>query len=163
MDSVWSYWPVAVIVLMAFAVWRLLGLLGARQRTPYARRRKLVTRSELAFYRVLRQAVNNEWEIFAMVRIADLLVVPSGTKNHRTWLNKVLSKHIDFVLCDKDTLEVLAGIELDDRSHSAPARMRRDQFVNGAFSDAGLPLIRFPVADGYDPAVVRKAIERAVT
>ncbi len=160
--NLWSLWPLAVIGLMVLAALWLLGLLGARPRTPYARRHKLVTRNELVFYRVLRQAVGDQWEVFAMVRIADLLTVPKGTSNHRSWLNKVLSKHIDFILCDKETLEVLAGIELDDRSHSLPARIRRDQFVNAAFSDAGLPLVRFPVATSYDATVIRRTIDKAI-
>jgi hypothetical protein len=162
LNNAWSLWPLLVIGLMILAALWLTGLFGLRPRMPYTRRRKLVSRSELAFYRVLRQAVNNEWEIFAMVRIADLLSVPKGTPNHRSWLNKVLSKHIDFVLCDRETLEVMAGIELDDRSHSLPARVRRDQFVNAAFADAGLPLLRFPAADNYDTGLIRRAIEKAL-
>jgi hypothetical protein len=106
--------------------------------------------------------VNDDWEIFAMVRIADLLVVPKGTRNHRSWLNKILSKHIDFVLCDKDSLEVLAGIELDDPTHLKPARMQRDRFVNGAFADAGLPLLRIPASEGYDVSNIRKMIDKVI-
>lgn len=161
-ESLWNLWPLAVIGLMVLAALKLIGLLGARHKTPYARRRKLVTRSELKFFVVLRQAVSDDWEIFAMVRIADLLSVPRGTKNHRSWLNKILSKHIDFVLCDKDSLEVMVGIELDDPSHRRPARQQRDQFVNSAFADAGLPLLRIPTADHYDASSIRKMIEKAI-
>jgi hypothetical protein len=162
LETIWKMWPLAVIAIMILAALKLLGLMGIREQTPYARRRKLVTRSELAFYRVLRQAVNNEWEIFAMVRIADLLAVPKGTPNHRSWLNRILAKHIDFVLCDKDTLEVMLAIELDDPTHLRPDRMQRDKFVNGAFSDSGLPLLRIPTAENYDPSALRKTIEKAI-
>lgn len=163
LESLWNLWPLAVIVVMVLAALKLLGLLGVRKKTPYAKRRKLVTRSELRFFQVLREAVSDDWEIFAMVRIADLLSVPKGTKNHRSWLNKILSKHIDFVLCDKDNLEVMVGIELDDASHLRPARRQRDQFVNAAFADAGLPLLRVPVADHYDRSSLRKLIDKAVS
>lgn len=162
LEAIWNYWPWIVAGLMAIAIFLLLRLLRGRQPTPYSRRRRLVTRSELAFYRVLRDAVNNDWEIFAMVRIADLLSVPKGADNHRSWLNKILSKHIDFIICDKDSLEVLAGIELDDPSHLQPTRMRRDNFVNAAFEDAGLPLLRIPTADAYDVTALRKKLERMI-
>ncbi len=162
LDAIWKYWPWAVVGLMAFAAFMLLRLLRGREQTPYSRRRRLVTRSELVFYRVLQDAVNNDWEIFAMVRIADLLSVPKGTDNHRSWLNKILSKHIDFVICDKDSLEVLAGIELDDPSHLQPARIQRDKFVNAAFDDAGLPLLRIPTADGYEVSAIRKMLDKVI-
>ena len=161
-EAIWNYWPWIVVGLMALAAFTLLRLMRGREQTPYSRRRRLVTRSELAFYRVLRDAVDNEWEIFAMVRIADLLSVPKGTENHRSWLNKILSKHIDFVICDKDSLEVLAGIELDDPTHLKPARMQRDKFVNAAFDDAGLPLLRIPTADEYEASEIRKMLDQVI-
>ncbi len=162
LEFLWNLWPLIVIGIMVAAALKLLGLLGGRPKTPYARRRKLISRSELKFFRVLQQVAADEWEIFAMVRIADLLAVPRGTKNHRAWLNRILSKHIDFVLCDKDSLEVMVGIELDDPSHLLPARQQRDRFVNGAFADAGLPLLRIPVSDNYDSSSLRKLIEKAM-
>lgn len=161
-ELVWNLWPIWVILAMILAGWYLARQLAGREVTPYERRKRLVTRSELAFFRVLREVVNNDWEIFAMVRIADLLTIPRGTEKHRSWLNRILSKHIDFVICDSDTLEVLVAIELDDASHQQAARIERDRFVNAAFADAGLPLLRVPVADSYDAGSLRKDIERAM-
>lgn len=162
-QAIWQYWPWLAVGLMILAGLGLLRIWGARETTPYTRRRRLVTRSELEFFQVLRQAVARDWEIFAMVRIADLLAVPRGTRNHRAWLNRILSKHIDFVLCDRDSLEVMVAIELDDASHSRPERMQRDRFVNQAFEDAGLPLLRIPVAGEYNPRQLRKSIDKAVS
>ena len=121
-----------------------------------------MTNAELRFYHALRKAVDGDWEIFAMVRIADLLSVPKGIKNRRSWVNKVLSKHIDFVLCESESLEVVMGIELDDASHERPHRRERDQFVNAAFDDAGVPLLRIPAEKSYSTRDLRRKIDRAL-
>ena len=33
------------------------------------------------------------------------------------YFNWISQKHVDFVLCDKDTMQILCAVELDDRSH----------------------------------------------
>ena len=93
-----------------------------------------------------------------MVRIADLIKVQKGTAKYRSWLNKILSKHVDFVLCNPLTLEVVCAIELDDVSHQRPERKERDKFVNHAFESAGLPLLRIPVEKSYRASEVRELI-----
>ncbi|MDG2469874.1 MAG: DUF2726 domain-containing protein [Pirellulaceae bacterium] len=162
LDWVWNLWPILLVAAMIIATFTLIQHLAGRTTTPYVARERLVTKSELLFFHELRTAVDGDWEIFGMVRIADILKVPKGIKQRRAWLNKILSKHIDFVLCDSDTLEVMVAIELDDPSHNRPHRIERDQFVNTAFADAGIPLLRIPTQAAYDPAVLRKMIDREV-
>jgi len=160
LDWVMSLWPYIVIAAMIYAALILVRHLAGRTSTPYVARERLVTKSELQFFHELRTAVDGEWEIFAMVRIADLLKVPTGIKQRRSWLNKILSKHIDFVLCDKETLAIAIAIELDDPSHNRPHRIERDRFVNAAFADADIPLLRIPTQKQYDPGEIRKQIEK---
>ena len=126
---------------------------------PYEARGQLVTRSELRFYKSLTKAVQEDLEIFAMVRIADLLRVEKGHKHRRKWLNKILAKHIDFVLCDPGSLQPRVCIELDDPSHQRPDRIERDVFVNQAFESAGLPLLRIPTEPSYRAREIRELIE----
>ena len=97
-----------------------------------------------------------------MVRIADLIRVESQTRNYRGWLNKILAKHIDFVLCHPGTLEPVVCIELDDVSHNRPERMERDEFVNHAFESAGLTLIRIETQPQYKSREIRDLIEAHV-
>ncbi len=97
-----------------------------------------------------------------MVRIADLIRVEKGSANGRKWLNKILSKHIDFVLCDPRSLEPVVCIELDDDSHNRPDRIERDKFVNDAFDAADLPLLRIPVESSYNAREVRDLINDVV-
>ena len=121
-----------------------------------------MTRSELRFYKSLYKAVLDDFEIFAMVRIADLLRVEEGTPNYRKWLNKILAKHIDFVLCDPGTLEPRVCIELDDKTHERPDRIERDEFVDAAFESAELPLLRIPVQKQYPSRELRELIDQVL-
>ncbi|MEZ6107129.1 MAG: DUF2726 domain-containing protein [Pirellulaceae bacterium] len=117
-------WAWAMIAAVgAFVLWTLLRA-SARQGLPYSRRGHLVTRNELKFFRALKHAVKDRWHIMAMVRIADLLQVRSGTPKSISWFNRIACKHVDFVLCDPDSLEPRLAIELDDDSHRRPDRQR---------------------------------------
>lgn len=162
LETLWSFWPVILVAAMIYAGISLLQHLGGRTSTPYVARERLVTNPELRFFHVLREAVDEDWEIFAMVRIADILKVPRGIKKRRSWLNKILSKHIDFVLCDGESLEIVVGIELDDASHNRAHRIERDRFVNAAFEDAGIPLLRVKTQKDYDAGAIRKLIDKAI-
>lgn len=157
-ESNWS-WIIAIAVILA-VIFLLRAIFGAVA-LPYVRRERLVTKSELKFYRALKSCVQDDWAIFAMVRIADLIRVEKGAKNMRSWLNRILSKHIDFVLCDPSTLTPVLAIELDDASHNRPERQERDRFVNEAFKSAGLPLLRIDVQTTYEIKNLRDKIEES--
>lgn len=152
----WHVW-IGMAVVLAFIL--LMRTWSAPGRLPYEARGQLVTKSELKFYKSLVKAVQDDFEIFAMVRIADLLRVEKGDKNRRKWLNKILAKHIDFVLCDPGSLEPIVCIELDDPSHQRKDRIERDIFVNDAFDSAGLPLLRIPTQPKYRSREIRELID----
>ena len=154
-----SYWPFWVGLAIIVAVILLMRIWAAPQRLPYEARGQLVTKPELRFYKSLSKAVQDDWEIFAMVRIADLLRVEKGHPQRRKWLNKILAKHIDFVLCDPGSLEPIVCIELDDPSHNRPDRIERDIFVNRAFKAAELPLLRIPTQQTYRSREIRELID----
>lgn len=157
-----DWWPFWVLLGIVVAGLLLLRMWAAPGKLPYVARGKLVTKSELKFYKALVKAVQDDFEIFAMVRIADLLRVETGATNRRKWLNKILSKHIDFVLCDPGTLEPIVCIELDDPSHNRADRIERDIFVNQAFESAELPLLRIPTEDAYPSRELRELIDQAL-
>ena len=154
-----DWWPFWVGLAILVALIMLMRIWAAPTRLPYEARGQLVTKSELRFYKSLDKAVQDDFQIFAMVRIADLLRVEKGHRQRRHWLNKILAKHIDFVLCDPGSLEPLVCIELDDPSHQRPDRIERDIFVNRAFESAGLPLLRIPTEPSYRSREIRELID----
>ena len=141
---------------------KLLGI-GPRANSkalPYQRRDWLLSAAERSFFGVLKQAVDPEFLLFAKIRLADLLFIPRGTEGRQAAFNRIQSKHIDFVICDRDTIRPLIAIELDDSSHSRPSRRSRDEFVESALTAAQLPLLRVPVKKQYDVNVLKESVQK---
>lgn len=127
---------------------------------PYQKKDYLLTKAELSFYRVLKSVVDADLLIFSKMRLVDLLWLPKGTKNRQAYLNKIMSKHVDFVLCKSNTLSPVLAIELDDSSHQESSRRERDKFVNEVFHKAGLPILRIQAKRSYSPGDLSLAIKQ---
>lgn len=80
------------------------------------------------------------YTVFAKVRLLDLLEPTKGTTKYKTYFYKVQAKHVDFVLCDAK-LVARYIIELDDSSHEADDRKKRDQFVDEVAASVGYKII----------------------
>ncbi len=128
-----------------------------RNELPYRLRDNFLSAAELAFYRVLEQAVGDQYSVNNKVRLWDVLYVPQR-EDSRTHENKISSKHVDFLLCDRTTMKPVLAIELDDASHNRPDRQDRDAFVDQAFAAAGLPIIHVKAAHSYSSAVIQQQI-----
>ena len=112
-----QYWPwIALAAAIAGALLLARVLIGP-ERPPYEKRDSLLTKAELKFYHALTSAVDGKWTVCAMVRLADLIRVRPKTSGSQGWLNRIRAKHIDFVLCEKGSMEARLAIELDDSSH----------------------------------------------
>ena len=110
----------------------------------------------------LQLAAREDWVIFSMVRLADIIKVRPKTRKSLLWNNRIQGKHIDFVVCDYETLEVKLAIELEDDLVPRSQRRARDTFVTVALTAAGVPLLRVKVREKYETAAVRKDIEDAL-
>ncbi|MBI3837841.1 MAG: DUF2726 domain-containing protein [Planctomycetia bacterium] len=117
----------------------------------------MLSKGEAAFYRALRKAVHGRYLIAFKVRLADLV-----TCKEEAWEagfgHMIARQHLDFVLCDWRSTDILLAIELDDRSHSLPRRKHRDSFLNETLSAASVPLIRFQAAARYDTEAISQTI-----
>ena len=113
------------------------------QPSEYVSRESLLTPSEADAFRYLCQHIADSAHICPKVRIADILKV-APTNDRSAWgraFGKIAQKHIDFVIMNHSG-DILFAIEVDDSSHQRPDRQQRDAFVNEAFKQAGVPLIR---------------------
>jgi hypothetical protein len=105
----------------------------------YERQPVLLTPAERSFFGVLQQSVASDYIIFSKVRLADI-VRPSNS-SHSAWqaaFNRITGKHVDFVICEPGRVNVVAAIELDDRSHETLEAGFRDNLVDSALTDAGI-------------------------
>ena len=132
-----------------------------RKAPRYRVQHYLCTASEWRFRATLEAAVGERFDIMFQVRVASIL----RPRSRRRWAShgrRISQKSFDFVLLRKGTSRVVAGIELDDRSHELPERRLRDRFLEEACRRARFPLIRFPVSRRYDPEQVREAVLEGV-
>jgi hypothetical protein len=111
----------------------------------------------MAFFCALQAAIADHYFVAVKVRVADVIDCSAAA-----WVKgfgfMVARHHVDMALSDRQTMSIVAVIELDDRSHDRPERRRRDQFLNAAFSAAQMPLLRFIAAANYQPSVIRERI-----
>ena len=116
---------------------------------PYRVRDDFLSPAELSFYRVLASVVSNRAIICPKVGLAEIFFVarPHENQNYR---NRIIQKHLDFLLCDPKSMHPVLGIELDDSSHARSDRQARDEFVDKAFEAAKLPLIHVPAQYSYN-------------
>lgn len=121
----------------------------------------LFTPAERSFYGVLTQALKDEYVVFGKVRVADIIKPQSGLSRSE-WqrsFNKISAKHIDFVICSKDTLSVQCAVELNDSSHQKADRAKRDAFLSDAFSSAKIPLVEIKAKRAYMISDVQNQLE----
>nr|WP_246335849.1 DUF2726 domain-containing protein [Azomonas macrocytogenes] len=131
---------------------------------PYRRREALFTPAEKRFLKAIDGAIGDDFHLFGKVRIADVIEV-SPMRNGRDWwraFTRISSKHLDYVICDRNSLVVLCAIELDDSSHARPDRQERDVFVDAVCRAAGVPLLRFVNKASYSVPEVRSRILQAI-
>lgn len=159
MDVIQQYWFL-VIPFVGILLYLLSRAGGGDRPYPYRKKPAVMTRNEQEFYHALLGAAGGSYDVFGMVRIADLLEVEKGTSKRQSWQNRINCKHIDFVLCDRETQEAILAIEVDDRSHERRDRQDRDYFVDRAFDAAGLPLLRVKATRSYSTKELRKAISQ---
>lgn len=126
----------------------------------------MLTAAERSFYEVLigilEQRTPGRYVVLAKVRLADLIKVAPRTERRQSFQNSINAKHVDFVLCDRQTLAPVLVVELDDSSHGRSDRQERDAFVNGALAAARLPIVHVANQHAYAPNKVYDQVAAAL-
>ena len=132
-----------VLIIVIYALYKLLVLYRKKTELPY-RKKELLTKHELSFYKKLRPLANKYgFVVISKIRLADLVEVDTDkTKEFAKYFAKIKAKHIDFGLVRPENMEVAYLIELDDKSHNRADRIERDEFVNALCRKTGYTLIR---------------------
>lgn len=101
--------------------------------------RPILTDNEREFFYRLCNALP-PYHVFPQVSANALLKVNDGTpKQKYVTRNRFSQKHVDYVVCERETLRVIALIELDDRTH----RAEKDNARDAMFKMAGYVTHRF--------------------
>lgn len=139
---------VAVILIGA----QLKGQKGADRAGMY-RSRKLMTDNEEEFFGRLVVALPDHY-VFPQVAMSALLQTASsnGKKAHGDRL-RIAQQVVDYVVCTK-RCEVVAVVELDDRTHSRA----KDQLRDSRLEQGGIRTVRFQARDKPKVGAIRAIV-----
>ena len=114
----------------------------------YVGRSSVLSKPERIMFQRLREALPDKL-IFAQVsvnRLIDSRPEPGSFKSvDYSLFGKINGKSFDFVICDENTVPLVA-VELDDSSHYRADRKKADAQKNEACEQAGIRLVRFKVS-----------------
>ncbi len=130
------------------------------QRLPYRLKEPFLATTELALFRVLSQMVGGRYLICPKVSLNDVFYIVRPNENVH-FFNKFFRKHVDFLLCEPQTLAPAFGVEIV-RPISKNETRESDKFMDEIFTGAGLPLVHIPSSETYDPSDIITLFQLAV-
>ncbi len=139
-----------------------LSRLFRRETYPFRAKETLMSEAELDFFHVLECVIPDKTMIAPEVRLGDVIGCSEADwqAGHGP---RISAKHLDFVLIERGSSRILAGIELDDRSHDRPERRERDIFLDKAMAAAQVPLLRVRASRSYSQTELQKALEEVLS
>lgn len=117
------------------------------QRLPYRLRENFLSTPELALFRTLQGMVRRHYIVCPKVALNDIFYIVRPNENVH-FFNKIFRKHVDFLLCEPETLKPAIGVELVKPVSKNETR-ETDQFMEDLFLSAGLPLVHVPSSERY--------------
>jgi len=117
------------------------------ERLPYRLRESFMSTPELALWRVLQKMIRSHYVICPKVALNDVFYIVRPNENVH-FFNKIFRKHVDFLLCEPDTLKPAIGVELVKPVSKNETR-DADKFMEELFHSAGLPLVHIASSETY--------------
>ena len=131
------------------------------ERLPYRLREHFLSTPELALLRVLQRMVGHHYLICPKVALNDIFYIVRPNENVH-FFNKFFRKHVDFLLCEPNTLKPAIGIELVKPVTRNETR-ETDQFMGELFLSARLPLVHIQSSERYSEQDLSELFELAIT
>jgi hypothetical protein len=145
---------VLALVILAF---KRFGRGPTLELSRYTVQHNLLSDAERSFLGVLVNAIGTDYVVAPKVRVADA-IAPRKGMSRSDWqraFNRISAKHFDYLLCRASDFRIVAAVELDDNTHRQAHRRKRDEFLEAAVKDAGLPLLRFDAKSSYSQTQIR--------
>lgn len=153
-----------IIGLVVFALILVKAVVSSSSKTrkvfknnlyTYSAKPSVMTRAENDFFVTLDRAVSERYFVFPQIHLSSLLDHRVKGQEWTYAFRHINSKSVDYVLCDRQTLQPAYAIELDDYTHDQHDRKKRDIEVERIFSDANLPLVRFKNKDASEDEIIQ--------
>jgi hypothetical protein len=159
----------AVIVAAAVIIWLVA------TRSEYNRQTSIMSDAESYFYLLVDNMLPSGYRLFPQTPLSAVFAVRKKSRHYMSRFNKISAKRADYCICRENRtpgfpylkLEIVALIELDDRSHERKDRRKRDKFVNRLCKKCGVPMLRFASRSNknpdYDEQYIRREISKALS
>ena len=131
------------------------------ERLPYRLRERFLSTPELALLRVLQRMMGSHYLICPKVALNEIFYIARPNENVH-FFSKFFRKHVDFLLCDPETLKPSFGIELVKPVNRHETR-EADQFMAELFLSARLPLVHIQSSERYSEQDLTQLFELAAT
>jgi len=158
--SVFVILAMGVVLLLGLVLWKLLYAKPLND-TPFEKKRFFFTAKQRDFYQVLHGAARNKYAIFARVSMADVLRAHHELDKRKTvnYTKKLQGIQLSFVLCDVNSLAIVAGVMLDEQVSQDVKIAASKQFVQQAFEAVDVPLLHFKAKGSYDIKAVEQVLK----
>lgn len=148
-------------LLLVLLLKRLFWSAKKPPRYPYQRTNLLYSADERAFFRTLKEAAGEKFEIFGKIQVGEIIFPKKGLSESAVInvSNPLESLQFHFVLCEKDTLAIACAVELYDKTQLA----RQGKFdLVPICEDVGLPFVRFSTDANYSVGEIRDKLLKAM-
>ena len=109
----------------------------------YYLKKSIVTPVEKWMFAIIKDELTEEYIVAPKVGIKDFVGVKNGN-NYMKYFGHIAQRHIDFLVCKRDTLAPAFGIEIDDTSHEQQQRKTRDQENDQIYHAIGIKVLHIP-------------------
>lgn len=129
-------------------------------RMPYRLRENFLSTTELALFRMLQAMAGKHYVVCPKVALNDIFYIVRPNENVH-FFNKIFRKHVDFLLCEPETLKPAIAIELVKPVRRSETR-EADQFMKDLFLSAGIPLVHIPSSESYSETDLAGLLQVAI-
>lgn len=129
--------------------------------SPYRLRDYFLSTPEIALFRQLQQMIGDRYVICPKVALTDIFTIIRPNENVHFY-NKIFRKHVDFLLCDPQTLKPALAVEVV-KSIAKNETRASDQFMEELFLQEGVPLVHVPLGERYEISDLARLFQLAVT
>lgn len=126
---------------------------------PFDSKASVYTGAEKNFLHLVERALGDNYRVLNRVALADVVNIRKGVskKASQAAINNANNKYLDFVICQRDTMQLLGAVDLVD-TKGRGYKLKKDWFVSGALEAASIPHVRIKVKPSYSVEEIRACL-----
>lgn len=131
----------------------------------YAKRSSVIGKNEMKCMASLTRVAGKNARVLPKVRMNEVVRVSREFAEDQSIAAKLKSRHVDFLLCNPNSLEPIAAVNLenptqrDDAGDKVKGKSRTDSFSEDVLRLANVPLLKLTIKDEYDTADISRRLK----